>query len=97
MPVAGWGTARAGNSGPPRGLQGWQQLPVSAIANFQPVVLRDPGAASLQAVLKAHPYERFPVTQRPTMPRVGEIGPFAPNDIEPPEQKDCWLLEPPPN
>ena len=46
---------------PPRGLQDWQQLPVSAIANFQPVVLRELGAAELQKVLKAHPYLRFPV------------------------------------
>ena len=36
-------------------------MPVSAIANFQPVVLRDPGAAEIQKVLKAHPYQRFPV------------------------------------
>jgi CIC family chloride channel protein len=48
---------------PPRGLQEWQQLPVSAIANFQPVVLRDPGAAEIQKALKAHPYQRFPVTK----------------------------------
>jgi CIC family chloride channel protein len=48
---------------PPRGLQGWQQLPVSAIANFQPVVLRDPGTAEIQKVLKAHPYQRFPVVK----------------------------------
>ena len=46
---------------PPRGLQDWQQLPVSAIANFQPVVLRELGAAEIQKVLKAHPYLRFPV------------------------------------
>jgi CIC family chloride channel protein len=46
---------------PPRGVQGWQQLPLSAIANFQPVVLRDPGAAEIQKVLKAHPYQRFPI------------------------------------
>jgi len=46
---------------PPRGLQEWQQLPVSAIANFNPVVLRDPGPAEIQKVLKAHPYQRFPV------------------------------------
>jgi CIC family chloride channel protein len=46
---------------PPRGLQEWQQLPVSAIANFQPVVLRDPGVAEIHKVLKAHPYQRFPV------------------------------------
>ncbi len=46
---------------PPRGLQGWRQLPVSAIANFQPVVLHDPGPAELQKTLKSHPYQRFPV------------------------------------
>ena len=28
---------------PPRGLQGWQQLPVSAIANFRPVVVGESG------------------------------------------------------
>jgi CIC family chloride channel protein len=48
---------------PPRGLQGWQQLPVSAIANFRPVVLRDLGASEIQKVLKTHPYQRFPVTK----------------------------------
>ena len=48
---------------PPRGLQGWQQLPVSAIANFQPVVLLNPGAAEIQKALKAHPYQRFPVAK----------------------------------
>lgn len=46
---------------PPRGLQEWQQLPVSAIANFTPVMLRDPGPVEIQEVLKAHPYQRFPV------------------------------------
>ncbi len=48
---------------PPRGLQGWQQLPLSAIANFRPVVVRDLGVAELQKVLKAHPYQRFPVVR----------------------------------
>ena len=48
---------------PPRGLQGWQQLPVSAIANFRPVVIRDLDAAEIQKMLKAHPYQRFPVVR----------------------------------
>ena len=46
---------------PPRDLQAWQQLPVSAIANFHPVILTDLAPASLQTVLPSHPYERFPV------------------------------------
>jgi chloride channel protein, CIC family len=46
---------------PPRGLQGWQQLPVSAIANFQPVVLASLEPAEVQKMLKGHPYQRFPV------------------------------------
>jgi chloride channel protein, CIC family len=46
---------------PPRGLQGWQQLPVSAIANFRPVVISNLDAAETQKALKAHPYQRFPV------------------------------------
>lgn len=48
---------------PPRDLQSWQQFPVSAIANFRPVILRDLAPAKLQEVLKSHPYQRFPVVQ----------------------------------
>ena len=47
---------------PPRGLQGWQQLPVSAIANFRPVVAGDLDPAEIRKLLQAHPYQRFPVT-----------------------------------
>jgi CIC family chloride channel protein len=46
---------------PPRDLQSWQQLPVSAIANFQPVVVRDLNAGEIRKLLRAHPYQRFPV------------------------------------
>ena len=46
---------------PPRDLQSWEQLPVSAIANFQPVIVNDLAEASLRALLKAHPYRQFPV------------------------------------
>ena len=34
---------------PPRDLQGWRQLPVSAIANFSPVIITDLGPAALKA------------------------------------------------
>ena len=46
---------------PPRDLQSWQQLPVSAIANFQPVVIPKLDTNEVQKVLKAHPYNVFPV------------------------------------
>jgi CIC family chloride channel protein len=48
---------------PPRDLQEWQQLPVSAIANFRPVVLNGLDLADIQKVFKAHPYQRFPVVK----------------------------------
>jgi len=46
---------------PPRDLQGWQQMPVSAIANFHPIVAVDLSPAELKKLLAAHPYSRFPV------------------------------------
>ena len=46
---------------PPRDLHGWQQLPVSAIANFQPVVITDLAAGAVQTLLShGHPCQRFP-------------------------------------
>ncbi len=48
---------------PPRDLQSWLQLPVSAIANFQPVMIGELGPAKLQEWLQAHPYQRFPVVK----------------------------------
>ena len=48
---------------PPRDLQSWQQFPVSAIANFRPVIISDLTPAKVQGSLKAHPYQRFPVMQ----------------------------------
>jgi CIC family chloride channel protein len=48
---------------PPRDLQAWQQLPVSAIANFKPVVIDYDDLAHPQAVLGGHPYTRFPVVE----------------------------------
>jgi CIC family chloride channel protein len=52
---------------PPRDLQSWQQLPVSAIANFQPVVVNDLSDTEVQKMLRAHPYERFPVVTNGAM------------------------------
>jgi CIC family chloride channel protein len=46
---------------PPRDLHAWQQLPVSAIANFHPVLATGTSAAELQQLLRRHPYQRFPV------------------------------------
>jgi CIC family chloride channel protein len=49
---------------PPRDLQSWQKLPVSAIANFQPVVLNSLDPAELEKTLKAHAFACFPVVQQ---------------------------------
>jgi CIC family chloride channel protein len=46
---------------PPRDLQSWQQLPVSAIANFHPALVGDLSNVELKKVLDAHPYRFFPV------------------------------------
>jgi len=46
---------------PPRDLHSWQQLPVSAIANFSPVVVRELDAVAVQKSLDDHPYQQFPV------------------------------------
>jgi CIC family chloride channel protein len=48
---------------PPRDLQTWQQLPVSALATFHPVVVEDTSLPAVQNLLKAHPYQRFPAVQ----------------------------------
>jgi CIC family chloride channel protein len=45
---------------PPRDLQGWRQLPVSAIANFSPVTVTDSSPAALKKLLADRPYHRFP-------------------------------------
>lgn len=51
------------NVRPPRDLQSWLQLPVSAIANFQPVLLESLQLDHLSQFLKKHPYQCFPVIQ----------------------------------
>ena len=49
---------------PPRDLQSWHQLPVSAITNFKPVLLPDTEPDTLQKMLGAHPYQQFPVVSQ---------------------------------
>jgi CIC family chloride channel protein len=46
---------------PPRDLQSWEQFPVSAIANFQPVIISNLAETELRKMLTAHPYRQFPV------------------------------------
>lgn len=46
---------------PPRDLMSWQQLPVSAVANFHAVVVDDLSFVALKNMLRKHPYQRFPV------------------------------------
>ena len=47
---------------PPRDLVGWEQLPVSSIANLHPVIVGSLDPADLRPLLLAHPYRHFPVT-----------------------------------
>jgi CIC family chloride channel protein len=49
---------------PPRDLQSWQQLPVSAIATLRPVVLQNTSAGEIQKLIRSHPYQRFPVVDQ---------------------------------
>ena len=46
---------------PPRDLRSWQNLPISALANFNPVVLSDASELAMAELLQKHPYRHFPV------------------------------------
>jgi CIC family chloride channel protein len=46
---------------PPRDFQSWEQFPVSAIANFQPVTVTGLEEAGLRKILASCPYLQFPV------------------------------------
>jgi CIC family chloride channel protein len=48
---------------PPRDLHAWEQLSVSAIANFNPISVGSLAEADLRAVQTAHPYRQFPVVR----------------------------------
>ena len=56
-------TATSSTRSAPLDLQGWQNLPVSAIANPRPVVVTDLSPAALTAVVDRHPYAHFPVVR----------------------------------
>ena len=55
---------------PPRDLQSWQQLPVSTIANFHPVILNSLAAEEIQTALRSHPYGYFPVVLSGQPPQI---------------------------
>src|SRR5690349_19247844 len=46
---------------PPRDLQSWREMPVSAIANFHPVSTADLSAKSIRELLREHPFRFFPI------------------------------------
>jgi len=61
---------------PPRDLRSWQLLPASAIANFQPTVVRSLAPLDLGPLLRASAYARFPVV-------LGErLAGILPRDVE---------------
>jgi chloride channel protein, CIC family len=48
---------------PPRDLRSWQNLPISAIAHFQPVVIESLDPETIAQALGKSPYDRFPVVK----------------------------------
>lgn len=48
---------------PPRDLDSWQSLPVSAIASFKPVSLSLDDPAAMRELMKHHRYQRFPAVR----------------------------------
>ncbi|MGB9892917.1 MAG: chloride channel protein, partial [Candidatus Saccharicenans sp.] len=45
---------------PPLDIRSWQNLPVSAIANYHPVVINSAEPGTLKAILEKYPYNNFP-------------------------------------
>ncbi len=54
---------------PPRDLRAWQDAPISRIANFRPVLVRDTSPAALAQLLKEKTHDRFPVVHVDARPR----------------------------
>jgi CIC family chloride channel protein len=48
---------------PPRDLRSWQNLPISAVANFNPTVINGETEASYREFLMKHPYRYFPIVR----------------------------------
>jgi CIC family chloride channel protein len=49
---------------PPRDMQSWHKLPISVIANFNPVIVKDLTPSAIRNLLREHPYQRFPVVMQ---------------------------------
>ncbi len=72
---------------PPRDLRSWRQYPVSAIANYHPVILtpEDLVPDRLAAALAANPhYERFPVAGSVDIPGSETADPTVASSAPPP-------------
>lgn len=48
---------------PPLDLRSWQNLPVSAIANYRPVVVHSLSAEELRKAIEKYPYNNFPIIE----------------------------------
>ncbi|MGB9906487.1 MAG: chloride channel protein [Candidatus Saccharicenans sp.] len=48
---------------PPLDLRSWQNLPVSAIANYRPVVIASTAPEEMKKVIEKYPYNNFPLVQ----------------------------------
>jgi CIC family chloride channel protein len=48
---------------PPRDLRSWQNLPISAIAHFKPVIVTSLEPGSLASVFEEKPHQRYPVVR----------------------------------
>jgi CIC family chloride channel protein len=46
---------------PPRDLRSWQNLPISAIAHFRPVIVTSLEPGSLASIFEGTPHQRYPV------------------------------------
>lgn len=53
---------------PPRDLRAWADAPISRIANFRPVLVRDTSPAALETLLAEKPFDRFPVVHTDARP-----------------------------
>ncbi|MGB4703883.1 MAG: chloride channel protein [Candidatus Saccharicenans sp.] len=48
---------------PPLDLRSWQNLPVSAIANYRPVAVHSTSPEDLKQIIDKHPFNNFPVIE----------------------------------
>lgn len=48
---------------PPLDLRSWQNLPVSAIANYRPVVIASTAPEEMKKIIEKYPYNNFPLVE----------------------------------